>query len=379
MRLSRRLTLELDEAEKRIERLVEAADGRITTEPIDLEAEGQEPPPATRRPRRGSLAAAFPAERRSGRAALLSAAAATSAPRATGVRGPESVTERLREFERYFRTVLPPATELPRRLHAAMRYSALSPGKRVRPLLVLTACEAVGGGWRRALPAAAAVECVHAFSLVHDDLPSMDDDDYRRGRLTTHKKFGDAVALLAGDALLALAFEELTRLLRAGVPAARVIEAQRVLARAAGSRELVGGQVLDLEAENSKANGTMVRDIHVRKTGAVISAALVLGGIAGGATTARMRMLERLGQDLGLAFQIHDDLMNLASSLERLGKRSGTDAKRGKATYPRAVGVERARGEAARLYLKALERVERLGPRAMNLGLLVIAVAERER
>jgi geranylgeranyl diphosphate synthase type II len=295
------------------------------------------------------------------------------------VRIPEGVGERLREFERYFSAVLPPASELPPRLHAAMRWSALSPGKRVRPLLVLTACEAVGGRWRRALPAAAAIECVHAFSLVHDDLPSMDDDDYRRGRLTAHKKFGDAVALLAGDALLALAFEELTRLLRAGVPAPRVIEAQRVLARAAGSRELVGGQVLDLEAENSKANGAAVRDIHLRKTGAMISAALALGGIAGGATTARIRMLERLGRDLGVAFQIHDDLLNQVSSLKRLGKRPGTDAKRGKATYPRAVGVERARGEAARLYVKALERVERLGPRAMNLGLLVIAVAERER
>jgi geranylgeranyl diphosphate synthase type II len=309
----------------------------------------------------------------------LSAAAAAPGQGTAGVRIPQGVTERLREFERYFGAVLPRATELPRRLHAAMRYSALSPGKRVRPLLVLTACEAVGGRWRRALPAAAAVECVHAFSLVHDDLPSMDDDDYRRGRLTTHKKFGDAVALLAGDALLALAFEELTRLARAGVPAARVIEAQRVLARAAGSRELVGGQVLDLEAENSEANGAAVRDIHLKKTGAMISAALALGGIAGGATAARMRMLERLGRDLGLAFQIHDDLMNQASSLERLGKRAGTDAKRGKATYPRAVGLERARGEAARLYLRALERVERLGPRAMNLGLLMIAVAERER
>ena len=137
------------------------------------------------------------------------------------------------EFERHFAAALPPATLSPPRLHAALRYSALSPGKRMRPLLVLAACEAAGGRWQRALPAAVAVECVHAFSLVHDDLPAMDDDDYRRGRLTTHKKFGEALGVLAGDALLALAFEQVARLAEHGVPAARVVEAVQVLARAA--------------------------------------------------------------------------------------------------------------------------------------------------
>jgi geranylgeranyl diphosphate synthase type II len=285
---------------------------------------------------------------------------------------------RLRAFERYFTGTLPPASALPKKLHEAMRYTALSPGKRVRPLLVLTTCEAVGGRWQAALPAAAAIECVHAFSLVHDDLPAMDDDDYRRGRLTTHKKFGEAFGILAGDALLALAFEELAKLAARGVPPGRVVEAHRVLARAAGSRELVGGQVLDLAAEGTRANGDSVRDIHLRKTGALIGAALVMGGLAGGAPPPRLKRLERMGRDLGLAFQIHDDLMNRASSLERLGKRAGTDEARGKATYPTAVGAERASVEAARLYLKTLEGIERLGPRAMNLGMLVIAVAERE-
>jgi len=292
---------------------------------------------------------------------------------------PAALGLRLRAFERYFAGVLPPPSTTPRKLHAAMRHGALTPGKRVRPLLALTGCEAVGGRWQRALPAAAAIELVHAFSLVHDDLPAMDNDDYRRGRLTTHKRFGEAFGILAGDALLALAFEELSRLTARGVSAPRVVEAQRVLARAAGSHELVGGQVLDLEAEGERATGPEVRDIHRRKTGALIMAALRLGGLAGGAAPRRLAVLDRIGSDLGLAFQIHDDLMNRASSLSKMGKRAGTDQARGKATYPRAVGQERAMGEAARLYLKALERIERLGPHAANLGYLTIVVAERER
>jgi geranylgeranyl diphosphate synthase type II len=300
---------------------------------------------------------------------------------ATGpVRGtPQAIAARLAAFERHFARAFPRASLPPRRLHAAMRYSALSPGKRVRALLALTACEAVGGDWRRALPAAAALECVHAFSLVHDDLPAMDNDDYRRGRLTTHRKYGEAMGVLAGDALLALAFEELARLEEHGLPPARVAEAVRVLAYAAGSRELVGGQVLDLEAEGTRATGKLVTEIHRRKTGGLISAALVLGGIAGGASPPGLRTLARVGRDLGVAFQIQDDLLNLSSSLERLGKRAGTDAARRKATYPRAVGEERARAEAARLYLRVLDRVERMGPRAENLGRLIIAVGERER
>ncbi len=294
--------------------------------------------------------------------------------------GRRSLASRLRAFERYFTRVLPAAGDPPARLHAAMRYAALGPGKRLRPLLALTACEAVGGRWERALPAAAAVECVHAFSLVHDDLPAMDDDDYRRGRLTTHKKFGEALGVLAGDALLALAFEELTRLAECGVPPPRVARAVRVLAEAAGSRVLVGGQVLDLEGEGrARVNGTGVREIHLRKTGGLISASLVLGGLAGGASAARLRALAGMGLELGLAFQIHDDLLNRASSLARLGKRAGTDEAREKATYPRAVGAERARAEAARLFLSALHGVELLGPRAGNLGHLIIAVAERDR
>ena len=362
MRLSRRLTQTLDQAEKRIERLVEEDGG------------GPDHTAARARPGPGR-----PRDRGRGRASVLSPATAPTTGSWLEGAGRAGLIVRLRRFEGHFARVLPPDDAPPARLHAAMRYAALGAGKRLRPLLALTACEAVGGSWMRALPAAAAIECVHAFSLVHDDLPCMDDDDYRRGRLTTHKKFGDALALLAGDALLALAFEELTRLDARGVPAARVADAVRVLGAAAGSRALVGGQVLDLEGERRRVDGRGVREIHLKKTGGLVSAALVLGGLAGGASPGRLRSLARMGHDLGLAFQIHDDLLNRGSSLARLGKRAGTDEARRKATYPRAVGVESARAEAARLFLRVLRGIERIGPGAWNLGHLIIAVAERDR
>jgi geranylgeranyl diphosphate synthase type II len=288
------------------------------------------------------------------------------------------LTLRLGAFERHFARVLPAASAAPARLHTAMRYAALAPGKRLRPLLTLAACEAAGGSWRTALPAAAAVECAHAFSLVHDDLPAMDDDDYRRGRLTTHRKFGEALGILAGDALLALAFEELVRLGERGVSAARVAEATRVLAIACGSRELIGGQTLDLDAEGRAVTAGEVRNIHRRKTGALLSACLVLGGLAGGARAPLLRTLEGLGRNLGLAFQIHDDLLNRGASLRRLGKRGGTDEARGKATYPRAVGEARAEREARRLFDAAEAELRRLGPRTATLRAIVQRTATRD-
>ncbi|TMQ68413.1 MAG: polyprenyl synthetase family protein [Candidatus Eisenbacteria bacterium] len=306
----------------------------------------------------------------------MSPAAAVAGPRGRSA-GP--LASRLRAFERYFASVLPPEGIEPRNLHEAMRYAALAPGKRLRPLLVLTACEAVGGSWRRALPAAAAVECVHAFSLVHDDLPALDDDDYRRGRATTHRKYGEALAILAGDALLALAFQEVARLGERGVPSRRVVEASQWLAYCTGSHELIAGQVLDLETEGRVANEAMVREIDVRKTGALMSAALRLGGLAGEAGDHQLDLLGVAGRHLGLAFQIHDDLLNRRSSLGRLGKRAGTDQRRGKATYPRAVGERAARVQAEQSIDLALANLSTLGPRCRNLARLVCAMATRER
>jgi geranylgeranyl pyrophosphate synthase len=316
-------------------------------------------------PRRTSPRASAPAARR-------------ASPRASAA-ADDAIEARRRVFERYFHEVLPDDREPPQRLHEAMRYSALGPGKRLRPLLTLCACEAVGGDWRRALPAAAAVELVHAFSLVHDDLPAMDDDDLRRGRPTTHRQFDEATAILAGDALLALAFQELCLLAGAGVPAAHVVEAVEWLAYCAGSLELVGGQSLDLAAEGADLNPAQVEEIDTRKTGALMSAALQLGGLAGGATEAHRKALGVAGRHLGIAFQITDDLLNRRSSAARLGKKTGTDARRGKATYPRAAGEKAARERAGDLIAQAIENVRLLGAKARVLEGLILSTAARDR
>jgi geranylgeranyl diphosphate synthase type II len=282
-------------------------------------------------------------------------------------------------FEVYFKDALSERCAGPPKLRQAMRYAALGPGKRVRPLLVLLACDAVGGDWFHALPAAVAVECVHAFSLVHDDLPAMDDDDYRRGRLTTHRKYGEALGVLAGDALLAFAFEELTMLEGAGVPAPRVVEAIRRLAHASGSDDLVGGQALDMAAEGRRVRAADVEAIHTRKTGALMGACLALGGIAGGADPRTVEVLDSAGRLCGFVFQIHDDLLNAGSSLRKLGKRAGTDAVRGKATYHRAVGQAAALAKEQSLLHSARVIIEAHCPHPMRLLALLDALAVREK
>jgi geranylgeranyl diphosphate synthase type II len=300
-------------------------------------------------------------------------------PKARAVRSKRLFPALSGAFEIYFRDALAERCPAPARLQAAMRYAALGPGKRLRPLLVLLACEAVGGDWFRALPAAVAVECVHAFSLVHDDLPAMDDDDYRRGRLTTHRKFGEALGVLAGDALLAFAFEELAMLEGAGVPPARVVDAVRLLARASGAADLVGGQALDMAAEGRRITPRGVAAIHTRKTGALMGASLALGAIAGGAPSRTTAVLDDAGRLLGFAFQIHDDLLNAGSSLKRLGKRAGTDEARGKATYPRAAGAEAARRREQLLLRSARSILETHCARPDRLLALLEAVAVREK
>jgi geranylgeranyl diphosphate synthase type II len=292
-------------------------------------------------------------------------------------RSGDPLVARTRVFDAYLARTLSAHAATGGRLEQAIRWAALSPGKRLRPLLALGACEAAGGRWREALPAAAALECVHAFSLVHDDLPAMDDDDYRRGRLTTHKKFGEALGVLAGDALLAFAFEELTRLPAARKQPARVLLAVRLLAEASGAHQLIQGQALDIAAEGRRVTRDAVAEIHLRKTGALIACSLALGALAGGADARQVGDFHDLGLDLGLAFQIHDDLLNAGSSLAKLGKRAGTDAARGKATWPKAVGEAKAVEDVGRLYVAVLGRLEAYGPRARALRALVTRTAER--
>jgi geranylgeranyl diphosphate synthase type II len=268
----------------------------------------------------------------------------------------------------------------PQQLAEAIRYALLAPGKRLRPLLVLMAAEACGGRIQDALPAACAVEMVHAYSLVHDDLPAMDDDDLRRGRPTCHKVYGEATAILVGDALLALAFEVLASEIHPSPLAATCCS---VLGKAAGATALVGGQAADLamEAANREALGGNVDEleaIHCRKTGALIEASLQLGGIVSNASREQLGALAAYGQRLGLAFQITDDLLDVAGSQATVGKRLAKDANRGKLTYPRLLGAEASRERAIKLVDDACAMIEIFGPLAEPLRDLAKFVCARK-
>ncbi len=240
-------------------------------------------------------------------------------------------------------SLLPPALEPPARLHEAMRYAMQAGGKRLRPSLVLAAHRLfAGAGSADPLPAAVAVECIHTYSLVHDDLPCMDDDDLRRGRPTLHRAFDEATALLAGDALLTRAFAILATSYSARPALAALLSSE--LADAAGSRRLIGGQMEDLLAERSReATAERLRFIHLNKTAAMMEASLAMGGICGGAPEDSLGLLRAAGRELGLAFQIVDDILDATSDTATLGKTAGKDARAGKATYVSVHGLDDAR------------------------------------
>ena len=270
-----------------------------------------------------------------------------------------------------------PSEGCPAKLREAMRYSLLAPGKRLRPVLVLLAAEACGGTVETAMPAACAVEMIHAYSLIHDDLPAMDDDDLRRGRPTCHKVFGEAIAILAGDALLSLAFEVTARGVQPPELAAVCCAA---LAEAAGPCQLVGGQADDVEGQGGgPGERSRLEAIHHRKTGAMIRVSLRLGGMTAGADRRRLTALDDYGSRLGLAFQITDDLLDVRASETALGKRVGKDAQKGKLTFPGLLGIAESEVYAARLIAEACEIVETLGPRADGLAALAQYVCQRDR
>jgi len=269
----------------------------------------------------------------------------------------------------------------PTALREAIRYSLLAPGKRLRPMLVLLAAEACGGSIDRAMPAACAVEMVHAYSLVHDDLPAMDDDDLRRGLPTCHKKFGEAIAVLAGDALLAMALEVLAREIDPPEVAAACCAA---LAEAAGPCQMVGGQADDVQPPDTSplsdtAGIDLLESIHRRKTGAMINVSLKLGALVAGADPQKLAALDEYGRCLGLAFQITDDLLDVRSNSWAAGKRVGKDARRGKLTFPGLLGIDRSTERAQRLVAEACETLEPLGPQADDLKTLARYVLERNR
>jgi geranylgeranyl diphosphate synthase type II len=269
----------------------------------------------------------------------------------------------------------------PPHLADAIRYALLAPGKRLRPQLVIIAANACGGDIAAALPAACAVEMVHAYSLVHDDLPAMDDDDLRRGRPTCHKVFGEAVAILVGDALLARAFEVLASEVQ---PPATAVRCCNVLSHAAGATALVGGQAADLQGIEQPGEGIQaalfdLESIHRRKTGALFVASLELGGLVGGADAEQQMALATYGRKLGLAFQITDDLLDVSGNQAAVGKRVAKDEKRGKLTFPALLGADESRHRAQQLIEEACAMIELFGPRAQPLQALARFVASRER
>jgi geranylgeranyl diphosphate synthase, type II len=300
------------------------------------------------------------------------AEAQTAAPPAASHRVTDSLVHKQKLIESALDAYTQFPSECPQVLRDAVRYSLLVPGKRLRPMLVMLAAEACGGNVEQAVPAACALEMVHTYSLIHDDLPSMDDDDTRRGRPTTHKKYGESVAILAGDALLALAFEVLARDIH---PADIAAPCCATLAAACGPTALVGGQCDDVKAGVSSGSREMLESIHNRKTGALFLASLRLGALVAGATQEQHSALQEFGSHLGLAFQITDDLLDYEE--DRRGTSSKRKGDRGKLTFPNLIGVEQSRRKVEELVTSSLEALEGFGPQARSLRALARFVSDR--
>jgi geranylgeranyl diphosphate synthase type II len=272
---------------------------------------------------------------------------------------------------------LPSESTRPATIHKAMRYSLFAGGKRLRPALCLAAAEACGGPASEAMPLACAVECIHTYSLIHDDLPAMDNDDYRRGKLTNHKVFGEGIAILAGDALLTQAFEIAAQ--ARGWPRYSHRELVMELSHAAGSRQLIAGQVADLEGEGRRVSVRDLRYIHERKTSALLCAAVRLGGMSANCAPAQLEALTRFGHQVGLAFQVIDDILDITQTSEQLGKTAGKDLKAQKATYPSIVGLEKSRRIAQNLTRRAFAALEVFHGQARALEALAQHLLVREK
>ena len=268
--------------------------------------------------------------------------------------------------------------ERPESLREAMRYSLLAGGKRLRPILCLAACELAGGASSQAMPTAVALEMIHTMSLIHDDLPAMDDDDLRRGRPTNHKIYGEAVAILAGDALLTRAFE-MVALRTPDVPADRLLSVVGELSLVAGAPGLVGGQVVDLESEGKEVDLETLEYIHLHKTGALLSACVITGALIGGADEELIKALRIYARGIGLAFQIIDDILDITASSEVLGKTAGKDLIADKTTYPKLLGLEESRKRADALVSEAKSALNPWTERAQPLLALADFITSRDR
>jgi geranylgeranyl diphosphate synthase type II len=291
------------------------------------------------------------------------------------------------DFSRYWSTrqkkvdaalnrLLPSATTKPKTIHEAMRYSIFAGGKRLRPVICLASAEVISGKNDDAVPLACAVECIHTYSLIHDDLPSMDNDDFRRGKPTSHKVYGEGVAVLAGDALLTIAFE-MAASCRAW-PRYSHADVVHELAVAAGSQKLIGGQVADLEGEGKKITPAELRYIHDNKTAALIASSIRLGAMSANATPKQLAGLTDFGESLGLAFQVIDDILDVTQTTEKLGKSAGKDIAAQKATYPALLGLDKAKKEADRLTARARAALKPFGTDAAPLEAIADYLLKRE-
>ncbi|MBL1174504.1 geranylgeranyl diphosphate synthase CrtE [Pantanalinema sp. GBBB05] len=266
----------------------------------------------------------------------------------------------------------------PEKIYEAMRYSLMAGGKRLRPILCLATCELIGGTIAMAMPTACALEMIHTMSLIHDDLPAMDNDDYRRGKLTNHKVYGEDVAILAGDGLLAYSFEHVA-VATQNVPADRILRVVAMLGRAVGAAGLVGGQVVDLECEGKPdVSLETLNFIHNHKTAALLEAAVVSGGLLAGASEAELQQLSRYAQNIGLAFQIIDDILDITATQEELGKTAGKDLQAQKATYPSIWGLDESRRQAQKLVDEAKAELANFGDRAIPLQALAEFITARK-
>jgi len=283
----------------------------------------------------------------------------------------QTMAEYRRIVDAELERVLPPADRPPAEIHRAMRHSIFSGGKRLRPMLVLMGCELCDGDRAAAMPAACAFEMIHTYSLIHDDLPAMDNDDFRRGHPTCHKVFGEAIAILAGDALLTHAFE----LLASRLPDRGALIAE--IAAAAGTAGMIGGQTADILSEGTEPDADLVRFIHTRKTAALIRQAVRTGAAIAGADAAALDALSRYGENIGLAFQVADDILDVEGTTEQLGKTAGKDQHSGKQTYPAVYGLPASHKQAAELAAQAKQCLEGFGPKARILASLADFIVTR--
>ena len=286
--------------------------------------------------------------------------------------------ERRRLVEEALDRFLPPVDTYPRPIHEAMRYSVFAGGKRLRPILAIAGAEAAGGHAEDVLPVACALECIHTYSLIHDDLPSMDDDDIRRGKPTCHKVYGEALAILAGDALLTSAFALLSEEgLAKRLGAERLSQLIQEVARAAGSLGMVGGQVVDILSEGKEVDRGTLLFLHTHKTGALIRTSVLSGGLVAKASQEELEALSRYGERIGLAFQIVDDLLDVTGVEEEIGKPVGSDRKKKKATYPKLYGLEESRRYVELFTAEAKEALSPFGDRAWTLRSIADYIASR--